>query len=341
MPESAWHRELRLAVRPQSSAELVRNGISRKVLRGPTWRRVRRGFYVPAAAGHRTDRRQLTTAQRILDATPSTTGRAAFGAWTAAYVLGVDWLDGTDPHTMAELPIDIIAADLRRRQPPGLSYRFTEVPHGDIVVRDGLRVTSPCRTAFDGARWARTLEDAVVFIDSSIGFLPLDLAELEAYICAHPQWTGVRQATAAVKLARPGVMSTWETRLRLCWRLQADLPEPLINAPIFDRSGSLLGIADLFDPDSALVAEFDGDQHREPEQHRLDNIREEKLESANIVVVRSAKADLRRERRHLIDRLQDGYRRGQRRDRSQDRWSLRQPDWWLRRMQAQSLRLRP
>lgn len=242
-----------------------------------------------------------------------------------------DWMDGLHPHTLAELPVDIMAAELRRRQRKELRYQFTELQADDALVRDGIRITSPCRTAFDGARWADSLEDAVVFVDSVTKFLNLDLTEFRAYVAAHADWTGVEQGLRAAELAMPGVMSTWETRLRICWLLDAGLPEPLVNVPIFDRSESFLGIADLFEPESGLVAEFDGDQHRQAEQHRLDNIREEKLEAANLVVVRSDKTDIRRVRRQLVGRLQDGYRRGRSRNREQDNWTLQQPDWWLRR----------
>lgn len=253
------------------------------------------------------------------------------GAWAAAYVLGVDWMDGLDPHTLAELPVDVIAADLRRRQPKTFGYQFTKVCDDDILVRDGLRVTSPFRTAFDGARWASSLEDAVVFVDSVTHFLDLAPSDFKTYVCDRPHWTGVEQAINAVGLASRDVMSPWETRLRLCWVLDAGLPSPLINVPIFDEYEQFLGIGDLFDPESGLVAEFDGEQHRNAEHHRLDNIREEKLESANLTVVRSDKIDLRRARPQLVRRLQNGHRRGSLRDRSQDSWTLRQPDWWLRR----------
>lgn len=334
MPESAWERELRSAVRPESSATLISQGISRGTYRGRGWRRVRRGFYVPASAGWLPDQQRFTAAQRILDATPALSGQAVLGSWAAAYILGVDWTDGLSPHTLAELPIDIVAGDRRRRQYKGMRYRFTELPVDESVVRNGIRVTAPSRTAFDGARWAGSLEDAVVFVDAVARFLTLQLDELTVYVSQHTQWTGIEQATAAVALANPDVKSTWESRLRVCWLLDAGLPPPLINAPIFDRFERLLGIVDLFDPESGLVAEFDGGLHRDPERHRLDNIREEKLESANLVVVRSDKTDLRRARRQLVDRLKDGYGRGRARDRDKDNWTLRQPGWWLQRSMA-------
>jgi hypothetical protein len=328
VPESAWDRELLLAVRPESSAALVAQGITRGVYRGRAWRRVRRGFYVPARAGWLPREQRFSATQRILDITPALTEQMTLGTWAAAYILGVDWLDGRDPHTWEAKPVDIIAGDRRRRQRKELTYRFTPVPDEDALIRNGMRITGPLRTAFDGARWAGSLEDAVVFVDAVAHFLAIEPDDLKSYVSEHPQWTGIEQATAAVALTRPEVKSTWETRLRMCWSNDAGLPPPLINVPIFDGSGHLLGIVDLFDPGSGLVAEFDGDQHRDVEHHRRDNIREEKLESANLVVVRSDKTDIRRARRQLVERLQIGYRRGRARDRSLDDWTLQQPRWW-------------
>lgn len=337
MPRSAWRRQLAQAVPPKSFAALISQGVSQGELRSRRWRRVSRGFYVPASAGliaSRSDHPdgngsvRLSTAQRILDAAGLLVPGAALGTWAAAFVLGVDWLDGLDPHTMREQSVDIVAPDVRRRSTASITYRWSRLSTVDTTVRDGVCITARTRTAFDGARWAPCLEEAVVFLDSMAAFDAVVLAELQSYASTHASWTGIAQVGRACALARPGVRSGWETRLRMCWRSDAGLPDPLVNVPIFDPSGHLLGIADLFDPDSGLVAEFDGEQHRKAEQHRKDNIREERFESANLVVVRSDKTDVRRERRQLASRLLDGYRRGQLRDRRSDKWTLLQPRWW-------------
>lgn len=226
--------------------------------------------------------------------------------------------------------MDVVAPDLKRRPAPGLIYHCSELSRRDAQVRDGIRITAPCRTTFDGARWATSVEEAVAFIDTMLAFRLVEVSTFHAYTLEHSGWTGVEQALTASRLARPGVDSAWESRLRLCWVLDAGLPTPLVNQPIFDRSERFLGIADLLDPESGLVAEFDGGQHRESSQHRKDNIREEKFESANLVVVRADKVDVRSQRVQLVARLVDGHRRGQLRDRRRDNWTLAQPRWWVR-----------
>ena len=46
-----------------------------------------------------------TPAQRILEAVPLVPAGGAWTGWAAAYVHGVDYLDGLDPFTMLPLPV--------------------------------------------------------------------------------------------------------------------------------------------------------------------------------------------------------------------------------------------
>jgi hypothetical protein len=115
--------------------------------------------------------------------------------------------------------------------------------------------------------------------------------------------------------------------------LRARLPRPLVNRPVFDLDGRFLGTPDLFDPDAGLATEFDGQDHRERQQHRDDNIREEKLEVVNLAVCRVDSLDLRQPAQ-LRERLRARRAQGLRRDRSMDRWTLVEPSWWQRRRQA-------
>ena len=143
----------------------------------------------------------------------------------------------------------------------------------------------------------------------------------------HP---GVQQARQAIEFADARSASPWESRLRMFYVGEALLPRPEVNVPIFDLDGDLLGIGDLLDPEAGMVTEFDGQDHRLRRRHRADNLREEKLEAANLVVCRVDSLDLRTPR-PLAERLQARHAQGMRRDRGQDRWTLDQPLWWRRR----------
>ena len=49
-------------------------------------------------------------------------------------------------------------------------------------------------------------------------------------------------------LAVDDCRSPQEFRMYLCWRLDAELPMPLLNREVYDLDGRLIGIPDLFDP---------------------------------------------------------------------------------------------
>ncbi len=118
---------------------------------------------------------------------------------------------------------------------------------------------------------------------------------------------GVAQCRATLELADDHSRSAWESRLRVFYQLRAGLPRPQVNVPLFDRTGRLLGIADLFDEDAAFVCEFDGQDHRQRRQHRADNVREEGLEATGLTVVRADSLDLRHFPEELERRLRSGW----------------------------------
>ncbi len=122
-------------------------------------------------------------------------------------------------------------------------------------------------------------------------------------------------------LADPMAASPQESWLRLVW-LQAGLPMPLVNVPVFDRDGVFVGKPDLLDPASGLAGEYEGDQHRtDATQWRTDVGRYRRFERLGLLVVRATAAD-RRNPAELIAALVRARRRGLARQRSSDGWSL-------------------
>ncbi|SDS41717.1 PDDEXK family nuclease [Microlunatus soli] len=315
----SFRQESQTAHRPRSTQELLAAGVGRGALRGPRWRRVARGFYTPAIDP------PLTPAQRILDAVPLI-GAGALGGWAAGYVHGAQWLDGIDPFNFDTFLLDCLG--LRRASLPTVRFHNSIVPAEDRIGLDGIVVTSALRTAFDGMRWAPSLEEGVVFADAMAHFAGVGGRELVQYADDHPAWPGVDQARCAARLMDGGVLSPWESRLRCCYLLEAGLPARiLLNVPVF-AGGREIGWPDIFDPEAALAVEFDGEHHRDLEQHHRDNIREEAFEDANVTVVRADSLDLRSGRQAFIQRVRNGYVRGLARDRSQDRWTLESPRGW-------------
>jgi hypothetical protein len=163
-------------------------------------------------------------------------------------------------------------------------------------------------------------------VDQITHALPIDLAALSVWCVPGGRWPGIDQLRQALPLAEPASASPWESRLRMFYTHQAKLPRPGVNKAIFSPDGDLLGIADLFDPEAGLVTEFDGQDHRKRAQHRADNLREERLEGANLMVCRVDSLDLRYPR-PLFERLRARHSQGMQRDRRRDGRTLTPPPW--------------
>ena len=106
------------------------------------------------------------------------------------------------------------------------------------------------------------------------------------YVSSHPGRLGVPVARQALDLASEDSRSPNETRMRLVWVLDAELPPPLVNKPVFDLNGRLLGVADLLDPQAGVVGEFDGAEHRAARRHTADVEREDRLRRHGLEVFR-------------------------------------------------------
>ena len=326
---SRFQRELRSAVVPLTAQQLLVRGVSRSMLRGRRWRTSSRGLFVPSDV-------PSTSAQRILEALPLVPAPGVVTGWAAAYVHGADYLDGLDPFTLQALPVPVVLnTTAGRANLAGVTYHRDRLGGAEVDAVLGVPVTTVPRATVDGARHARNLVEAVVFLDMVGQAVDLDLARLALWCRTHPGWRGVDQLRQALRWGDPRSASPWETRLRMFYRREAGLPCPEVNVPVFTRDGRFLGTPDLLDEEAGLAVEFDGQDHRLREQHREDNIREEGLEDTNLVVCRVDSLDLRH-RGPLRQRLRAAYARGQARDRRRDRFTTEEPDWWRRRLQRAS-----
>lgn len=317
-----WDSRLRpppKAVSPVARREATGNPTPSQ-LKGPSWRRSSHGLYVPASA-------ELTPGQRVLEGASLLPGFGAVSGWGSAYWRGVRLLDGfigirPDPLLLCLGP----AGKIRPRPDVRLSRERLRPDEIDIVR--GVSCTVPLRATFDGARLARDLVTAVVFIDMMLTSRLLTLGALRTYVESRPGWKGIRQIRKAVGLAVDGSRSPPESRLRLIWALDALLPHLLVNPPMFDLDGRLLGYPDGIEPVSGCVLEYDGDDHRDIAHHTADNIREEDFEGHGLTVMRVTRLDMRGERAALTSRMRRAHARGLERDRRRDRWTLQAPSWW-------------
>jgi hypothetical protein len=121
------------------------------------------------------------------------------------------------------------------------------------------------------------LVDLVVVAD---GMIKAGHTSPEQFVDAAAQWSGkgCRLARRAALLARKGVDSQQETRLRLLLVL-AGLPEPRVDLIIRGRDGSWRRRYDLAYEHFQLIIEYDGRQHAKDTQQWLTDIfRREELD---------------------------------------------------------------
>lgn len=255
----------------------------------------------------------------------------ALGGWAAAYNRGIHYLDGNIGFSRP-LPVLLLSVDghqLRKRD--GVRPFRTRVSPHDIEQVNGLATAVLDLAARQQMCLSRTLVDAVVVADmvTSVrtGEPTIPMTDLAKRVLATKKVRGIVQARAALELATDRSASPEESRTRMVWVLDAWLPPPLVNAPLFDLDGRLLGIGDLVDPEAGHVHEVDGAQHRELDQHTADNAREELFEGHGLVVSRSTSQD-RADPARLAARMRATNKRGLARDRTRDRWTLTPPPGW-------------
>ena len=122
--------------------------------------------------------------------------------------------------------------------------------------RDGLSVLSPAACGL-GLAATNSVEAGLVTLDS---ILHLGLATADELVETYEHlapWPHARRLQITTRLAQAGSESVGESRLRyLCWR--SGLPKPVLQYPVHDSSGILIGTTDFAWPEHRLLGEFDG-----------------------------------------------------------------------------------
>ena len=211
----------------------------------------------------------------------------------------------------------------------GMRVHESRLPNEQVVVVDGLRVTTLARTALDLAR-SRSLPEAMVAVDGAARALALrepgaskkalrGPARAELSLRAVSQiadafdsvrtWPGTVVVRAAIELADPASESPLESRSR-GWLVEAKLPQPLVAFPVQGASGRWY-FADFAWPERRLLGEADGSGKYGPAEGdivsalRRERRRQRDLEDAGWTFVRWDSTETRttvttRVARHLV-----------------------------------------
>ena len=186
---------------------------------------------------------------------------------------------------------------VRRAGVIGHIGRVDTVGRSEYRVR-GLPVVDPL-TAWAQSAVGLPLDDLVTVADALAGrwspFAParaIPVGQLSDRVTA---WGSRRNASVlrdALALARPGVWSPQETRMRLLLE-RAGVTGLVPNHPVHDEHDRLVGIADLADVSARVAIEYQGDHHRtDRDTYRSDLQRREDFEDAGWRQVQASDDDL-------------------------------------------------
>lgn len=297
-------------------------GPTRTQARGRQWRRTSQGFYVPASVD------DSPPSQRIVEVAAALPEHAAITGWGSLNWRGARWFRGLRANG-TPLPVPAwVGHDRTVRVPPRARLTEEWLCSADVEVVDGLRLTTAVAAASYEARACRRLAAAVVVLDMVAYDDLASLEELGTWlevrgVCKR----NVRRLRAAHALADENSWSPAETGMRILWVVDAGLPRPLCNVPLFDPDGRHLLTPDLFDPVNGVAGEYDGPDHLDRAAKDRDVHREELYRELALERVTMTAADWADPGRFL-GRLRAAYRRAAERPSRGRRWCLEQPSWW-------------
>jgi very-short-patch-repair endonuclease len=274
---------------------------------------------------------QTIPEQRILETSMVLPAGGAVTGWAALRLHGARFFDGLgrDGTTPRPVPL-VLGPGLHRPEPPGIVFLRDRLGNDDVCTRQGIPCTIADRALFDEMRRSGGVRQAVECIDMAAAAELTSLSRFAAYVAGRAGWDGVPLVRAAIPLADENSRSPRETELRLIWVLDARLPRPLVNREVFDRrSGRMLGVADLLDPASGLVGEFDGGEHAGARRRSRDAERDRLFRDHGLEVFRVTFADLARPA-DVVQRAHATYERARRINPELRTWTVEPPPGWER-----------
>jgi hypothetical protein len=267
--------------------------------------------------------------QRIVESAAVLPSCGGVTGWAQLRWAGGKWFDGvaSDGHTPRPVPLAVPLGDIRPQG--GFQVWAEHLDEDELTWLHGLRTTTCVRSLLFEVRLAPSLLAAVVAIDMAAYSDLVSIAELVAFVARHVGWPGIRQARAACDLADENSWSPREVWLRYVWMCVAGFPRPLMNVPVFDRTGRHIGTPDLLDVDAGVAGEYEGaDVHLDRETRHRDLGREDAFRGVGLEYFTMVSRDAR-DRDALISRMTGARARALWLPEDRRRWTVVPPEWWV------------
>jgi hypothetical protein len=299
-----------------------RAGPTRGQAKGGHWRRTSQGLYVPSSVDADCVEQRIVEAAAVLPETSGVTG------WAGLRWMRGHWFDGLAEGGRRVRPVWLATgvSDVRRQS--GIEPSAERLNPLELMTVDAVAVTIPQRSLCFEMRYAPTLRLAVVAIDMAAYSNLVSIWEMVLYVVGYSGSTGIPQCREAIALADENSWSPMETLMRLVWTIDAGLPRPLCNVPVFDLHGCHVGTPDLFDPQAGVVGEYDGSLHLRGAQRARDVRREEAFRSLGLEYVTMLAADASNPA-DFVHRLHSTYGRAKWLSPAERSWTLELPEWWI------------
>ncbi len=252
----------------RSIADLVQNGLLRRLLRG---------VYAAAQAPDT----QLLRAQAMQLVVPD---GCIVTDESAGWLCGAAMILRPGAH-LEPPPLTIFAqagADHDRLRNGLVTSGTRFLLPRDITQVHGVLTTTPLRTALDLGR-LRHRDRAIAALDQLLRLGIFTLEELLEEIPRFRGMRGVRQLRVLAPIADGRSESPGESALRLRFH-DGGLPIPEPQQNIYDNHGRFIGRADLLVVDLLFVAEYDGEEWHDEDQAPHDTARLKAMEDANHTV---------------------------------------------------------
>jgi len=267
--------------------------------------------------------------QRIVEQAMRLPEAGAVTGWASLRWRGAAYFDGLDQRSGDELPVPLIvgAAGANLRPAAGSTVTKEQFPPGELDEVAGLRCSSVARATFDEVRRVHSEREGVVVVDMAVAAGLLTVAEMAAYVETRYAWEGVPRVRKSLAHAIDDSRSPQESRMRLVWVLDAGLPPPVCNQPLFNRRGQLLGYPDLFDSVAGVVGEYDGADHLRRDRRRGDIQREQLFRDHGLEYFTVVRGDLS-DRDLVVRRMLRARARAKFLSAEECAWTLEPPAWW-------------
>jgi hypothetical protein len=190
---------------------------------------------------------------------------------------GAAWLQGLDMLDHRGLPrtprIEVVTRRAADRPQHALvkAHVAHELRPDDVMIVNGLQLTTPLRTAADLARHLPRA-DALVAVDGYLNKSLITQDDLRRSLIRWKKRPGIRQAYEILDYSDALSQSGGESRTRLRL-IDAGLPRPELQIPVVDVFGNVRYYLDLGWRQWRLALEYDGQEHHGPEQAAHDDQR--------------------------------------------------------------------